>query len=181
MNQPRLQYRLATVADTERIVQLVNRAYRGESARVGWTTESDLLDGQRTDAEQIKELLRSRGALLLAEDGEALLGCVHIEARSNHRSYLGMLTVEPSAQGLGVGKTLVQKAEIHAAGIHHSDRLEMTVIAQRADLIRWYERLGFKKTTETRAFPYGDERFGVPLRDDLYFVVLEKPLRRERP
>jgi hypothetical protein len=52
----------------------------------------------------------------------------------------------------------------------------MTVIAQRAELIAWYERRGYVRTGETRPFPYGDERFGRPLRDDLHFVVLEKQL-----
>ncbi len=52
----------------------------------------------------------------------------------------------------------------------------MTVIRQRTDLIRWYERLGYRRTGETQPFPYGDERFGLPTRPDLEFVVLAKPL-----
>jgi hypothetical protein len=56
-----------------------------------------------------------------------------------------------------------------------SDRLEITVLAQQELLIGWYERLGFRRTGETRPFP-ADERFARPLRDGLYFAVLEKPL-----
>ena len=52
----------------------------------------------------------------------------------------------------------------------------MTVIAQRAELIAWYERRGYARTGEARPFPYGDPRFGEPRRDDLSFLVLEKPL-----
>jgi hypothetical protein len=54
--------------------------------------------------------------------------------------------------------------------------MELTVIAQRVELIAWYERRGYRCTGETRPFPYGDERFGVPLRDDLTFTVLVKDL-----
>jgi hypothetical protein len=59
--------------------------------------------------------------------------------------------------------------------------LEMTVIAQRGDLMAWYERLGFVATGERRPFPYGDERFGRPRRDDLEFVVLRRPTGTGRP
>jgi hypothetical protein len=54
--------------------------------------------------------------------------------------------------------------------------VHMTVIAQRAELIAWYERRGYRATGETAPFPYGDARFGEPLRPDLHFVVLRKAL-----
>jgi hypothetical protein len=50
------------------------------------------------------------------------------------------------------------------------------VIAQRTELIAWYRRRGFESTGETRPFPYGDARYGRPLRDDLVFAVLARPL-----
>ena len=52
----------------------------------------------------------------------------------------------------------------------------MTVIAQRHELIAWYERRGYRLTGERRPFPATDPRFGLPKRDDLEFVVLEKLL-----
>ncbi len=52
----------------------------------------------------------------------------------------------------------------------------MTVVNVREVLIAWYLRRGYHKTGETNPFPYGDDRFGKPLRDDLNFVVLEKNL-----
>ncbi len=67
------------------------------------------------------------------------------------------------------------RADAEAVARWGSDALEMTVIAQRADLIAWYERLGFRGTGERRPFPYGDDRFGIPQRDDLEFVVLRRP------
>jgi hypothetical protein len=55
-------------------------------------------------------------------------------------------------------------------------RIRMTVVNVRKTLIAWYERRGYALTGETKPFPYGDERFGRPLRDDLHFVVLEKDI-----
>jgi hypothetical protein len=52
----------------------------------------------------------------------------------------------------------------------------MTVVHLRDALIAWYERRGYILTGEVEPFPYGDERFGRPLRDDLHFVVLEKEI-----
>jgi hypothetical protein len=52
----------------------------------------------------------------------------------------------------------------------------MTVVALRDSLIAWYGRRGYHPTGERRPFPHHDARFGEPLRDDLDFVVLEKPL-----
>lgn len=51
-------------------------------------------------------------------------------------------------------------------------RVRMTVVNVRDTLIAWYLRRGYAPTGETAPFPYGDERFGTPLRDDLAFVVL---------
>ena len=55
--------------------------------------------------------------------------------------------------------------------------LRMSVINKRAELIAYYERRGYERTGEVEPFPYGDDRFGVPLVDDLEFVVLVKELR----
>ena len=48
-------------------------------------------------------------------------------------------------------------------------------MAQREDLLGWYERRGYLRVGH-EAFPYGDPSVGKPLRGDLRFVVLEKPL-----
>ena len=52
----------------------------------------------------------------------------------------------------------------------------MSVINVRDALIAWYERRGYRRTGEIEQFPYGDDRFGTPLRDDLAFAILQKPL-----
>ena len=63
---PRLPVRHATEADIPDLLQLVTAAYRGEASRAGWTTEADLLDGNRIDAEALRaDLSRERSAILM--------------------------------------------------------------------------------------------------------------------
>ena len=52
----------------------------------------------------------------------------------------------------------------------------MTVIDIRDELITFYERRGYRRTGIKKPFPYGDERYGIPKRDDLRFEILEKAL-----
>jgi GNAT superfamily N-acetyltransferase len=168
--------RVATAGDTSAVAALVNSAYRGESSKAGWTTEADLLGGQRVDAARLVETIATPGnVILLFEMDEALLGCVHLE-RTGEDCYLGMLTVKPTSQGGGLGRQLLEAAERWAIAHWSSCIMHMTVISQRAELIAWYERRGYRRTGERKPFPYGDERFGLPRRDDLVFDVLRKQL-----
>ena len=54
--------------------------------------------------------------------------------------------------------------------------MHMKVIDVRHDLMAWYERRGYRRTGEYSPFPYGDERFGLPRRDDLRFELMIKDL-----
>jgi ribosomal protein S18 acetylase RimI-like enzyme len=166
--------RPATIADAPAVVALVNSAYRGESSRAGWTTEADLLDGQRVDVEGLTSTIATAGNIVLVcKDDEGLVGCVHLR-QDIDTCHLGMLTIRPAAQGAGLGRQLLAAAERWAIDRWSSRAIEMTVIAQRATLIAWYERRGYRRTGERRPFPYGDPRFGLPRRDDLVFEVLRK-------
>jgi GNAT superfamily N-acetyltransferase len=169
----------ATAADLPAIADLVNSAYRGEISRQGWTTEADYLDGQRTDAAILaRDLAETGGAVVLTlreAPGGDLLGTVWLEPAEAGVWYLGMLTVRPDIQDRQLGRTLLAGAEAHAAGLG-AMRVRMTVVGVRDTLIAWYERRGYALTGERRPFPYGDERFGQPRREDLDFVVLEKAL-----
>lgn len=175
MSEPsELKFRVAAVTDIPAIVTLVESAYRGDSGRRGWTTESDLLDGQRTDAAGVAALLdQPHGMILLAERGGVLLASCHVE-RQGDFGYFGMFAVDPLRQGDGLGKAVLAEAERIARDEWGCRAMHMTVIVQRAELIAFYERRGYRRTGEFQPFPYGDERFGVPRRGDLSFEVLRK-------
>jgi GNAT superfamily N-acetyltransferase len=168
-------FRAAGHADVDAVVALVESAYRGESGRRGWTTESDLLDGRRTNAELVAPLLVSPddGLILLAIVDGNLRACCHIE-RHDDSAYFGMFAVDPSWQGSGLGKRVLAEAERFARETWHCRAMHMAVIDLRSELIAWYERRGYRRTGEYKAFPYGDERVGIPRRDDLRFEVLIK-------
>ncbi len=173
-----LTVREAAPADAERITELIESAYRGHSSRQGWTTEADLLDGQRTDLAAVRDALAHADIrLLIATSSEdVLLGCCQIERRGKRKAYFGSFAVRPQRQNTGLGKALLAAAESAAGAQWGVTTMEMTVIAQRSELIAWYLRRGYELTGETRPFPYDDERAGLPRRADLHFVVLEKQL-----
>ena len=174
-----LTVRSAQRADIPAVVALVESAYRGESGLRGWTTETGLLDGQRTDASDVGDAIaRVCSRLLLAEQDGKLIASCHLEQRGED-AYFGMFAVDPRAQNVGLGKHLLAHAEAIARDQWHCARMMMTVIEQRHELIAWYERRGYALTGEFAPFPYGDERFGIPRRDDLRFAVLRKPLSGE--
>lgn len=172
-------FRNATPADIDALVALVTSAYRGDSSRAGWTTEADLLDGNRIDPEVLRaDLERPRSRVLLAEDDGGLQACAHV-ADEDGAGYFGMFAVHPGLQGGGLGKQLLAECERIARDEWQLPVMRMTVIDVRAELIAFYERRGYRRTGEFKPFPYGDTRFGQPKRDDLRFEVLEKPLRVE--
>ena len=166
----------ACVDDLPALHALVESAYRGESARRGWSHEADLLEGQRTDMAALAAMLDDPAQhLLVFRDNDRLRACVALADKGDSLAYLGMLTVDPQQQAAGLGRLILAAAEDHAAAFG-ATRVEMTVIAQRAELVAWYQRRGYALTGEQRPFPHGDPRFGLPRRDDLVFVVLEKAL-----
>ena len=171
-----MRFRAATEADVDAVVALVESAYRGDSSRAGWTTEADFLEGRRTGRDDVEaQLARAHSRVLLAEDDAGLLACAHV-AVEDGAGYFGMFSVDPQRQGGGVGKQVLAEAERIARDEFGQATMRMTVIDIRDELIAFYERRGYRRTGITKPFPYGDERFGLPLRDDLRFEVLEKPL-----
>jgi ribosomal protein S18 acetylase RimI-like enzyme len=168
------QIMVAGQEDIAALELLVNSAYRGDAARQGWTHESDLLDGQRIDAEEVAAILENANNTLLkyTKNGQ-ILGCVCLERKGDHM-YLGMLTTNPAYQGLGIGKALLQAGESHAAKLGCTV-VEMTVITDRAELMAWYERHGYRNTGKLKPFPSDNPKVGKPLKN-LEFVVLEKAI-----
>lgn len=176
MDDLRPVFRRATLSDVEAIVALVERCYRGEASRAGWTTEADLLDGQRTDRQEVRALLEGPATrIVLAHAGPELVGCVMVKDEGDG-AYLGMLSVTPARQSSGLGRAILAEAERVAREELARRTMRMRVLVQRDPLIAWYERRGYRRTGETEPFPMDDARFGLPKRDDLAFAVMKKEL-----
>jgi GNAT superfamily N-acetyltransferase len=164
------------MADIPALVALVESAYRGESSRAGWTTEADLLDGQRIDATMLAaELADPAVTVLHLTDPAGVLACAAVTDRGADTAYFGMFAVRPTMQGTGVGSWMLRCAQAHARGLG-AVRMEMSVLWMRTDLLDWYARRGYRPTGRRIPFRHGDPRFGLPRRADLEFVVLEAPL-----
>lgn len=164
----------ASIQDASQLNKLVNSAYRGDESKKGWTTEADLLDGTRIDEAAMKDLIQKAGTTILKyEEDNDLLGCVELR-KEGKKLYLGMLSVKPNTQGKGIGKALLQAAEVHAQQ-KLCPAITMTVIDGRQELIDWYIRNGYQLTGERKPFIVPDERWGIPKRK-LEFVVLEKKM-----
>jgi ribosomal protein S18 acetylase RimI-like enzyme len=171
-----LTFRFATPADVELVVALVESAYRGDPSREGWTTEADLLDGQRTDPREVSELVADTDArIVLASEADEVVACVLVR-KEGDAGHIGMFAVRPTLQARGIGGALLACAEHVAQEEHGASKTKMTVLEQRPELLAWYARKGYHDTGNTEPFPYGNERFGLPRRTDLRFLVLEKEL-----
>ena len=173
-----ITFRTALPSDAFSITVLVNSAYRGDYAKKGWTTEAYLLEGQRTDDENILEMLNDPQAQIeLVYDSKnpaIILGCVYLNFETKGSLYFGMLTVNPELQAQGLGKQLMSHLELKAKE-KNCQRIRMTVISVRKELIAFYERRGYESTGKTEPFPMNEPRYGVP-KTNLEFLEFIKTL-----
>jgi ribosomal protein S18 acetylase RimI-like enzyme len=164
--------RRALESDIPGIVSLLNRSYRGEESRRGWTTEADLIGGEvRTDTEDVTRIFLREGSLfLLCRSEEETVGCVNLQ-RKGDRLYLGMFAVSPELQGRGIGASLMKAAELHSLECG-CRAIFMWVVSLREELIAWYGRLGYRDTGER--IPFVEDGLSGPHLRPLEFMVLEK-------
>ena len=171
----KLSFCKANTLDAEPLTKLINSAYRGESSRKGWTTEADLLDGSRTDIEEILSLMATDNSMfILCKADSVLQGSVHLQ-NTEEGVHIGMFAVNPLLQGRGIGKALLQAAEEAAQQTWSVNRFVMEVISCRQELIAFYERQGYRRTGINRVFPVNPSRW-TPKVSDLQLTLLEKVL-----
>ncbi len=172
-----MNFRRAEEQDIGALHALIESAYRGDSARRGWTHEADLLGGQRTDLEALRAIMDDPDQVIwIAEQEGVLQGCVQLSRVGGATAYLGLLTVDPSLQAGGLGKLLLVRSEQYVRETWGCQAIEMTVIKQRGELIAYYERRGYQRTGEYRPFPHEEPRFGLPKTGELEFAVLRKEI-----
>jgi len=164
----------ATLQDIPALTTLINSAYRGETSKKGWTTEAHLLEGKRTDEQEMTDIfVDSKNTILKYTENDKIIGSVLL-VEKEHQLYLGMLTVLPELQNSGIGKKMLAEAETHAKTLGLSS-IVISVISVREELIAWYKRHGYVDTGEREAFP--ESEIHIPISNEpLEFVFLEKKL-----
>lgn len=169
----------AMEADYPAIIDLVNAAYRGTGAVESWNIETGIIEGTRLTDSLLRQDLAAKphAHFLVHRDtaSRAIIGTVWLEPVDNDNWYLGLFTIDPGLQKQHLGRALLTAAEDFARA-RGANCIRMGVLSVRGALIAWYQRRGYQLTGRTEPYPYGDNRFGTPLRDDLEFVILEKRL-----
>ena len=147
-----LSFRNAIQSDTPALFSLINSAYRGDSARGGWTHEADLVGGLRVTEDEIRTIIRAAGQCFhMALSGEEIVGCVHLQY-ADQELRINMLTIHPERQNQRIGAALFSEIE-RLARTAGKKYLWLAVIHVRKELISYYERKGFILTGESEAFP----------------------------
>lgn len=164
--------KLIVEADKETVrlvVDILNESYRdGE----GWTTEKGLVSGDRATEGMIKDEVNSGYKYYLYRHENDYVGCFSINQKEG-TAEIGGLGIKSKYQGAGFGKFLLNKAEGISISLPGVERLVVSVLAPRSELISFYKRRGYHATNVT--YPFPEHRgVGTSLVDDLQVVVLEK-------
>jgi len=169
--------RPAQAQDADVISALVNRAYRGDSSRAGWTTEADLLDGKRTTTDDVLALLNRQDVVMLTGwVDETLMVTLCAEWHAEEQvAHLGMIAVEPTAQNRGYGKQMILAAEQLAVACWRARASQMAVVSVRQTLIAFYQRLGYQATGELKPFPHLPEMWQAKV-ENMQLMTLQKAL-----
>ena len=154
-----LPIRIATTADVPQITAVINAAFR--------IAEGFFIDGNRITQAEVEESL-SKGAFLLVEADGKLNGCVYVELRGD-RSYLGLLSVDPTTQQSGLGSRLMIEAERYCRE-RGSRAMDILIVSLREDLPAFYEKRGYVENGTT-PFPAD-----VPVKIPCHFINMSKSL-----
>ena len=151
-----LSFHKAELVDATDIADLVNTAYRGETSRLGWTTQADLLDGLRTSTSEVGQMIKRQDAfILMGALNNRVVATIACEQHENVAKF-GMIAVKPSLQNKGYGKEMIQAAEAITLREWRVSGFYMSVITLRTELIQFYERLGYSRSGEFADFPQNE-------------------------
>jgi len=148
----------ADLTDVEALVRLINSAFR---------VEEPFIEGDRIDAPGVRSYM-AKGKFLVAEDSTGLAACVYVQI-DNDGGYLGLLGVDPSRQGTGLGRKMMDAAEgyFREAGCK---TVNLRVISARTPLPSFYRHLGYH---ESGTAPFAPD---VPVKVPCHYIVMSKSL-----
>src|SRR6185369_5839806 len=151
--------RIATHDDAPQITAVINAAFR--------IAEEFFIDGNRVKRAEVEESL-AKGVFLLAEVNGKLNGCVYVELRGE-RSYLGLLSVDPTCQQSGLGSRLMTEAENYCRE-RGSRGMDIVIVSLRQDLPSFYQKRGY---VESGTSPFPPD---VPTKIPCHFINMSKSL-----
>jgi predicted N-acetyltransferase YhbS len=151
--------RVAAPADAAKITSVINSAFR--------IAEGFFIDELRISQAEVEQLL-VKGSFLLSEADDKLNGCVYVELRGE-RSYLGLLSVDPSCQKSGLGSVLMLEAENYCRE-RGSRFMDIYIVNLRKELPAFYRRRGYVENGTT---PFPED---VPTKVPCHFINMTKPL-----
>jgi ribosomal protein S18 acetylase RimI-like enzyme len=162
VNETKEAIRPATPSDVPQIVALINRAF---------AVERFFKSGDRTDSEQVRQMME-QGTFLLLENKGDLVACVFIKVTGD-RGYIGTLSVDPTHQRSGLGARMMREAEEYcrSAGCKVVD---IRIVNLRTELPAIYRKFGFVETgTQSAEIIKSATR-------PVHFITMSKPLENGR-
>ena len=174
-----LKFRYIQPSDISQLVTIINRAYRPVAGQEGWTHESNWINNDRINEQQLTiEANKVHQHIVLAELNDQLIGCVMF-SKNLHKVDIGLLTVEPNMQVQQLGRKLLAQAESLAIELYQPDYFEMLVVHTRIELIEFYQRRGYSLTGEITPYPI-EQGVGTPKKPldklPLHLVKMKKPV-----
>lgn len=158
MNQA-VHIRIAEPSDASQVMAVINSAFR--------IAEHFFCGADRITLEEVERLFNT-GTILVAETDRVLAGCVYVELRGE-RSYLGLLSVDPSQQQSGLGSLLMTAGEKHCRELG-SQFMDIYIVNLRTELTPFYQRRGY---VETGTLPFPPE---VETKLPCHFITMAKAL-----
>ncbi len=152
--------RTATSDDIPAIAALVNDAFRVE----------DFLEGSRTDEQNIRSSMEKGSFFVLEGSANRIAASIYVELRGE-RAYFGMLAVEPSLQGQGIGGRMIELAETYSRE-HGCHFMDLTVLSPRKQLPAFYRKLGYSQIGTEAFVPSRPMKAGV----ECVKILMLKPL-----
>jgi len=150
--------REASHADIPQIVLLINRAF---------AVERFFKSGDRTDPEQVQQMMQD-GKFLLLIDEDEMVACMFVKV-TGKRGYVGTLSVDPARQKSGIGRRMMQEAENYCRNAG-CKALDIRIVNLRTELPAIYRKFGFVETGTQSAEVVKNAT------QPIHFITMSKPL-----
>lgn len=152
--------RVASPNDVSAMVPVINAAFAVET----------FIEGVRTSEEKLRKMMAQGEFLVAAEPAGQVVACVYTET-SGARGYFGMLAVNPSRQGTGLGRIMLQAAEDHCRR-RGCTFMEISVLSPRTELWPFYRKFGYVESRTEVFHPSRPLKPGV----ECHSVIMAKTL-----